>query len=270
MPIAAAARSRSPHWLFDERYYRRRYPDLRDDVLQPNGVVNGYDHFLRHGAAKAASAIRCSIRRSIASPLTAGGSAGAGIGAVPITCGIAAPPARNRAPRCSSIRPGTCSVIRSVAEAMAAGQWRCALQHYLCNDTPTEFDPLPEFSEHFYLARNPGVAESVQRGERRNGYAHFLTHGAAEQRAPCEAIDLRWYASQPQVRDDLEQRPRAHAFEHWLLIGRHQGAARRAAARGTPHRRPGRAPCSAARRTVLAAHAAGARRWISPAPASRC
>lgn len=40
---------RSPHWLFNEAHYRQRYLDLRDEVLQANGIANGYDHYLRHG-----------------------------------------------------------------------------------------------------------------------------------------------------------------------------------------------------------------------------
>ena len=43
---------RSPHWLFDELGYRDRYPDLSNDVLAAVEVANGYDHYLRHGAAE--------------------------------------------------------------------------------------------------------------------------------------------------------------------------------------------------------------------------
>ena len=43
---------RSPHWLFDELAYRGRYQDLSNDVLSGAEVVNGYDHYLRHGIAE--------------------------------------------------------------------------------------------------------------------------------------------------------------------------------------------------------------------------
>ncbi|MGE0222970.1 MAG: glycosyl transferase, partial [Acetobacteraceae bacterium] len=42
-------RTRAPHWLFDERFYRARYPDLTDDLLTDAEMPNGYEHFLRHG-----------------------------------------------------------------------------------------------------------------------------------------------------------------------------------------------------------------------------
>lgn len=42
-------KSFSPHYLFSERYYRQRYPDISEQNLQSGGFVNGYDHFLRSG-----------------------------------------------------------------------------------------------------------------------------------------------------------------------------------------------------------------------------
>ena len=79
----------------------------------------------------------------------------------------------------------------AVAEAIAAGKWLCALHHYLANDTPTAFDPLPEFSEAYYLGRYKDVAAAVEADDRRNGYEHFLANGIAELRSPSAAIDLQ-------------------------------------------------------------------------------
>jgi O-antigen biosynthesis protein len=216
--------ARSPHWLFDERYYRRRYPDLTDDVLQANQVVNGYDHFLRHGATEGRIGHPLFDPSYFANALAQAEAAQAQAEG-PFRYYLRRIEASAPEPRTTPFFDPAWYLQRypHVAEDVADRSWRCALQHYLCNDTPSEFDPLPEFSEQFYLARNPGVAETVQRGDRRNGYAHYLTHGAFEQRTPCETIDLRWYALQRQVRDDLEHGRTAHAFEHWLLIGRHQG-----------------------------------------------
>ncbi|HUB47292.1 MAG TPA: glycosyltransferase [Acetobacteraceae bacterium] len=217
--------ARSPHWLFDEPWYRRRYADdLTDDTLADNHLVNGYDHFLRHGAAEG----------RLGHPLFDTGYFLSGLDP------SEAARARQQGPFSYYLQriavpvpePRTTPFFdpawyllqyKQVADAVAAGTWHCALHHYLGNDTPTQFDPLPQFSDHFYLAQNPGVAETVQRGERRNGYAHFLRHGALELRSPSAAIDLRWYAAQPLVRDDLEHARAADAFAHWLLIGRHQG-----------------------------------------------
>ena len=217
--------ARSPHWLFDEAWYRRRYAaDLTDETLAANRLANGYDHFLRHGAGEG----------RVGHPLFDSDYFVSGLGADEAARARQQGPFRYYLQRIAAPVPEPRAspyfdpawYLRQypqVAEAMAAGTWRCALHHYLCNDTPREFDPLPQFSERFYLAQNAGVAETVERGERRNGYAHFLLHGAQELRAPCAAIDLRWYAAQPRVRDDLEHGRAANAFAHWLQIGRHQG-----------------------------------------------
>ena len=53
----------------------------------------------------------------------------------------------------------------AVAQSIADGVWRSALEHYCCNDTPTEFDPLPDFSEDWYLARNPALKEIIAAGD---------------------------------------------------------------------------------------------------------
>ena len=107
----------------------------------------------------------------------------------------------------------------AVVEAIAAKRWRCALHHYLCNDTPTEFDPLRDFSEAHYLRDDPNLLTAIQSHLFRNGYTHFLKHGVREFRSPSEAIDLAWYASQPATQADLEQGRAQNAFAHWLTIG---------------------------------------------------
>ena len=76
---------------------------------------------------------------------------------------------------------------------IAGGAWRGALHHYLTNDTPTEFDPLPEFSEAYYLERYEDVAAAVAAKDLRNGYHHFLSYGVEELRSPRETLDLRYY-----------------------------------------------------------------------------
>ena len=116
----------------------------------------------------------------------------------------------------------------AVAEAIAAGKWLCALHHYLANDTPTAFDPLPEFSEAYYLDRYKDVAAAVEANDRRNGYDHFLTNGVSELRSPSATIDLQYYfASHPSVRSDLDAGRARDAFAHYLTIGREQGLAAR-------------------------------------------
>ena len=99
-----------------------------------------------------------------------------------------------------------------------------ALHHYLTNNTPTEFDPLEEFSENFYLANYPDVMAAVKAGAHRCGYMHFLLHGAQELRRPRKDIDLSWYIRDNEsARTDLANRRVSNAFVHFLMIGRPAG-----------------------------------------------
>jgi glycosyltransferase involved in cell wall biosynthesis len=212
---------RSPHWLFDELSYRRRYPDLTDDVLADAGLANGYDHFLQHGdkegrvghvlldpafylahlddAERAVAAEMGPFRHFITVSEHGGGVRETG-------------------------RYFGCAWYLQrypdVADAIARGEWQSALEHYLCNDTPTAFDPLPDFSEDWYLTGHPGLRAAVEGGAYRNGYAHFLRHGTIELRSPAPHIDLRWYAEQEAVRESLLAGEADHAFAHWMSIGK--------------------------------------------------
>ena len=111
------------------------------------------------------------------------------------------------------------------------GRWLCPLHHYLANDTPTEFDPLPLFSERYYLTRYPDIRKAVETGRHRNGYEHFLRSGARELRSPSELFDLHYYVTAHRsVRTDLESGAAPHGFAHYLTIGREAGLRRAAAA----------------------------------------
>lgn len=218
---------RSPHWLFNEARYRRWHPDLRDEVLTTDGNANGFDHHLKHGSKEGRighplfdPAIYCSqlddTERTEAEA----------VGPFALYLRYIAAPDNER--RTSVYFDPIRYLHRypAIAEAIRKGQWRCALQHYLCNDTPTAFDPLPEFSEADYLARYPDIAEAVATKVRRNGYDHFLTDGASELRAPIKWIDLHYYVNtHPTVRADLELGGARDAFAHYLMIGRAQGLA---------------------------------------------
>ncbi|HVZ06657.1 glycosyltransferase family 2 protein [Rhodopila sp.] len=215
---------RSPHWLFDETGYRELYPGLTDEVLAEAGLANRYDHYLRHGSAE----------ERIGHPLfdtavylanfdTTDAQAIRGIG-----------PFRHYLERIdtgaedlpTSLYFDPAWYVRrypAVAAEIVAGRWKCALHHYLCNDMPVDFDPLPDFSETHYLGRDPGLRRAIDARHFRSGYAHFLRFGARELRTPSEAIDLRAYAAQPRVRADLQAGVAPDAFTHWLRIGKRHG-----------------------------------------------
>jgi O-antigen biosynthesis protein len=217
---------RSPHWLFDELGYRDRYPDLTNEVLAGFEIFNGYDHYLRHGSREDR------IGHVLFDPAAYLANFDPPDSAAIREEGVfqhylkriesGAPELR------TSIYFDPAWYIRrypEVARSIEMKRWKCALHHYLCNDTPTAFDPLAGFSESWYLQNDAGLLEVIAARGFRNGYMHFLQFGARELRPPIAATDLAWYAAQPTVRADLEQGRAADAFAHWLTIGAASGLA---------------------------------------------
>lgn len=215
---------RSPHWLFDETLYRHNYPQMTDEALQAAGLVNGYDHYVRHGSREGRighwlfdpAVYRAQLDPEAAQDADAVGpfrhylARIVGDGREPATS-LYFDPAwyRNRYP--------------GIFDDVAAGRWHGTMHHYLRNDTPTEFDPLQEFSEAFYLADNPEVADAVGAGEFRNGYAHFLAVGRLMLASPNAEIDLRYYTRLPRVRADLRRKQAPDGFTHYLQTGKALG-----------------------------------------------
>jgi glycosyltransferase involved in cell wall biosynthesis len=219
-------RDRSPHWLFDELYYRDRYPDLLDDALVEAGLANGYDHFLQHGNREGR------IGHPLFDPLyyvahlepdTSRAAAAAGPFQHYLSRLEHAPSGHETSRYFAS--EWYSRQYPAVADAIAGGAWRSALEHYLCNDHPTAFDPSPDFSEDWYLTADPGLRTVTESGLQRNGFAHFLRHGAIELRSPAPHIDLQWYAAQEAVRNSLLLGEARDAFDHWLHYGKPSGQA---------------------------------------------
>jgi O-antigen biosynthesis protein len=218
-----AHRTHAPHWLFDEQLYRRRNPDLTDAVLDAAGMTNGYDHYLRHGDREQRIGHLFFDPLCYLAELDAAAREAATAG--PFRAYLRRIEAGGDETRTSLYFDPAWYLARypAVAEAIASGAWRCALHHYLANDAPTAFDPLPEFSEADYLARYPDAAAAVEKGTLRHGYRHFLTHGATERRSPGPAMDLRYYADHAAVRAALRNGTAPDPFTHYLAGGKAQG-----------------------------------------------
>jgi GT2 family glycosyltransferase len=219
-------RHRRPHWLFDQAWYRKQYDDLTDETLADNGLVNGYDHFLRHGSREGRSGSPFFDPLVYRASLPAREVAAAEAAGWYLHC-IDRLHARSGPERESSVYFDPVWYLKTyeaVAQAVAGGELLSALHHYLSNDTPTQFDPRPEFSEKFYLKLYPDILKAIDAGNIRNGYHHFLANGVFERRVPSEAVDLAYYTdTYRSVRDDVQQGIARDAFAHYLSIGRAQG-----------------------------------------------
>jgi glycosyltransferase involved in cell wall biosynthesis len=220
--------TRQPHWLFDPPGYLARYPALTSEVLENAGLANLYDHYLRFGAGEGRIGhhlFQPAVYLAALDPPDAEAAA-----AMPFAHYLGR--LDRRAPDCRTsilfdpdwYRTRYPEAVRAVAE----GQYASLLEHYLCNETPLDFDPSPRFSESYYLAQNPGLSESIGREGFRNGYAHFLAFGTREGRSPHPELDLAWYGKLPGVQAAIDAGLAPDAFSHWIAIGGPAGSPGRA------------------------------------------
>jgi len=213
----------SPHWLFDDRLYGRIYDDMTLENLDHHKCFGRYDHYLKSGQFEGRTAqylfdAAFYTRQAIA----------AGVGEAEIK---AAGAFVHYLYRLQSGMPELQPSIYfdpkwylqnniGAKRDIEAGVFGSALEHYLCNETPEMFDPVPEFSEAHYRKTYGDIKHAVENGYFRNGYQHFLTFGAFELREPNPRIDLVYYRDKNDcVRDDLNTGAVRDAFAHLRLVG---------------------------------------------------
>ena len=219
--------NRSPHWLFDTDFYKAGFTETEAGVLTDSGFINPYDHFLQAGSQAGRPGHPLFNPRYHGSQPADRTDANEG--------GLTSPYAQYLY-RLSG-KKGDITVsdyfdldwyYAAYPEAKAAvdaGTYLCALHHYLCNDNPEKFNPLPDlFSETYYLQHYPDVAAAVANGVYRNGYMHFLMTGVFELRNPAPFVDLRYYSSHNNsVRRAVKSGSIRDAFVHVLTVGVRKG-----------------------------------------------
>lgn len=215
---------RSPHWLFDEFFYRARYADLTEACLAADGAVNGYDHYLRHGDRSGRSG------HPLFDPATYRAQLDPADWRTAEAQGCFTHYLQSLSPNHPERRTTIyfdpswhAAAWQRAAATDDPDRWLGALHHYLGNSTPADYDPLPEFSERYYLGRYADAANAVKSGRYRNGYEHFLAKGKADLRAPTQRIDLASYAAREPAAGTRDDGPPADAFEHYLRFGRIEG-----------------------------------------------
>lgn len=216
-------RGASPHWLFDDA----RYADLHDDMTLENLDLNyfygRYDHYLKAGQREKRTghylfdAIFYQERALEAGVTPAEIEmlgpyvhflARLGMGFDEIAPSI-------------YFDPGWYAEHHPGAKAeVLRGRYAGAIHHYLTNERPADFDPVPQFSESFYRYRYPDIAAAVEAGLFRNTYQQFVQYGCFELRQPGPDVDLVYYRDMNgRVRHDLNEGKVRDAFAHLRLIG---------------------------------------------------
>lgn len=230
---AEGYRRHSPHWLFDESDYLRRYPELTRRFLDEQGLANGYDHYLEIGEARYYTGHQffddeLCRRLALRFPDYFDSSIGLFASWLNLPSSIA------DAGRVSWYFDPVWYLERypEVRREIAEGRYSSALHHYLTNDRPRKFDPQDMFSEQDYEAAHPDVVACLELGSFRNGYEHFLRFGAHEGRVPKTGVDLGTHMSRTRVRNDVRNRLYDSAFAH--LVAARTGEVQRAALVETP------------------------------------
>lgn len=214
------------HWLFSSSYYLGRNPQFIFEINSSDEYVNAYDHYLKKGDAlrKSGSLFfdplvyerHCYESGDVEKTFFPYRNYLLNIGKADLKASVSLYFDSNwyldRYP----------DVLRKIQER----EYSSALQHYFMNSTPTYFDPLPWFSEKFYAEANPDLAGAILetgKGVFRNGYQHFILHGALECRTPYPEVDLRAYFLSGNVQEDIENGLYRDAFAHWIFDKRLEG-----------------------------------------------
>ncbi len=220
-------RSRSPHWLFDDAHYGNLHDDMTLENLDLHRFYGRYDHYLRSGQREHRSAHPLFDGRFYRTKAIAAGDDADTIDAQGAFCHYLARLQTDAAELPPSIYFDPAWYAQDLAISQEAACCS-AIAHYLGCDTrdPVSGDPVPEYSEPFYLENNPDVRRLIAAGQFRDGYHHFLTYGAFELRRPCADIDLSYYRdANSQVRNDLNSGQARDAFAHLRSVGLRVGLA---------------------------------------------
>lgn len=180
--------SKSPHWLFDEEYYKRAVLDISEEKLQEKGFKNGYDHYLNQGRSlfgQPSMLFEPNLFLQENSDFPLDGKMGAYISYLKLL-----PTQQYVSARLSWYFDPDWYVKNYPDVFIENNKWLGPLHHYMTNNTPDLYDPNPYFSEKFYSKAYEDVAAAVKHGSFRNCYEHFMKFGQYELRQPSEDARL--------------------------------------------------------------------------------
>lgn len=239
----------SPNPLFDEGYYRRRYPDISREI-QIGTWASGFDHYTHVGAAKDFSPswffdgeFYKNFHRDLSEEnLRFGGfqdrythyllvgikEARAAHWTVQALSTIKAefgfPTSQKELCALAADGGNLPNIFRPVFDyewmkekydwgrAVRPGAF---IRYYLLNVKSQRLSPSPYFDEPFYLSIEPEVRAAVDNGGFASGYEHFVLHGMYEWRPPFAAFDPHYYYHTNMVAQQ-DARTSESPFAHFL------------------------------------------------------
>jgi hypothetical protein len=183
--LTPGTRERSFAALFDEAYYLRTYPDARKAV-EAGDCASGLDHYVALGSALLYDPCEFFVSRYYL----------------------------ERAGRLDGLRPS-----RGATSIRTTLLW-----HYLETGLPNGAEPLEFFDSAWYLAQHGDLERAFRLGRMHCPLAHFLHHGAAENRRPGPDFNpAAVLAAEPEVAALAAREGVKGAFGALLRLGRIAG-----------------------------------------------
>lgn len=210
--LAEGFQDRSPHWLFSERFYQFGNPDITRSRLDEARLINNYAHYLSFGDAEYRAG------HVFFSPTAYAQSRPGETVVTPFGDFVRGDcEAGSRVQLSCYFDPAWyLQTYPDVELAIKAGEFSCALQHYLCNNTPCAYNPNRYFSEVFYNSVHVDLIEPMALGQFRNGFDHFVQFGVFECRKPTPEIDLAAYFRAVDVQADIQNGLCRDVFAHYV------------------------------------------------------
>ncbi|BBL76105.1 glycosyltransferase [Methylomagnum ishizawai] len=213
-----AAKGLSPHWLFDEKYFLDRVPEVRQ-VVDAGNLVSGYQYYIRKVGNDAflhspspffnknfylQQLGRKPVRDLFFDFITYGNAVG-----------VACTPLFDL--------EWYASRYADIKEAIGpSSEFESYFQHYMERGMRDGRIPFPDFDIDYYVRNNKDVKDISDTGKQgaANALVHFIYHGIGEGRNPNRFFDTKYYLEHnPQVVDEIKRFAYLGAFEHFLAIG---------------------------------------------------
>lgn len=207
----------SPHWLFDELFFLRQFPEVRD-ALEKRNLICSFLHFIR----------TCDQTKVRPSALFDPSVYSAQDGAVP-----------SSQPFTAFVREHARSEIRTshlfdpefyaaanpdVSSQIGPGKHFVSGLHHFAETGVFEGRVcIPDFDRDYYLRVYPDIRDASE-AKRASPMEHFLRFGIFEMRNPNKYFDSQYYIErQPLVLDELKAMGLTGPFEHFLAVGSKRG-----------------------------------------------
>lgn len=189
-------RHATPHWLFCEKEYFQKNPDISFRKITEQGYKNGYDHFIQQGDHERRKISRffdyeIFIHSCFQENMTPSLKEG---------CFKQYLSLENE--KYTTIRTSWyfdpkwyLQTYPEVQKELKEGKYISALHHYFCNNNPTSYNPNPYFDEEYYRTTYPELNEKIEKGIIRNGYEDFLASEKKEALSPHRDVHLGEFAA---------------------------------------------------------------------------